>query len=526
MKYRLTIIIILLITLPLAVLGWQSFRILDNEQNLQQAQFIQLTTLRQQQTSLIIKHYFEQQATYWRKQISSWPLTSRHFDQSIQDSPKINHIFMIKKQRHYPEVNKTHSQRTQAFILRMKSIWEDPQRLFSNDQQQTPEKAPVIQSRLSKRPPKVGIDSTHSGWTMWHWESRIIIIYWYQFPNGDIVGLELNSSLLMADIITLLPDSDNSDEQRHYAQRLVNANGQIAYEWGGLKISNTAAVHSTLLPYPLSTWQLEYYAQPNHSKTLSLISLLLLLGIFSLILSAMGYYLFREHNREVRLAKQRVSFVGQVSHELKTPLTNIRLYAEMLEDSLDEDPKSQQYSQIIVNESQRLTRLINNVLSFSRQAKAHVHTINADDEIRQTAQYFIPSFKRHGLEINFQLNAHRMIKADSDSLDQIVNNLLSNVEKYAVEGKQVDITTQITTNAQQQDYFILRIRDYGKGIASHAQKHIFNAFYRANDDITEGVSGTGIGLTIARQQAEKMSASLNLIPVEQGACFEFKLPLS
>ncbi|MCK5726267.1 MAG: HAMP domain-containing histidine kinase [Thiotrichaceae bacterium] len=545
MKYRLPIILVLLITLPLLLLAWQSYRLLNNEKAVQQAQFTQLAKLRQQQSINIIKDYFNKHANQWQSQIPQWSLTESSLNQIIHQSPKINQLFLIgtDKQRDYPIESTQYSKSTHHFIQRMQTIWDDPERLFSNDQQYDQESQTIAPPNtknfkrktsnfLSSTPVKTvtknASPSTRSGWAMWHWESSVIVIYWHQYADDKIIGIELNSSLLMADIIALLPDTDGSVEQQHYVQRLINGNGQIAYEWGDKKLNFTQQknLHSTLLPYPLSTWQLEYFASPDQQQAFGLISLLLL-GIFAILLFSMGYYLYQEYHREVHLAAQRVSFVSQVSHELKTPLTNIRLYAEMLEDSLDDEPKSQQYSQIIVNESQRLTRLINNVLSFSRKAKVHLSAINIDEEIHQTVEYFIPGFKLRHLQVNFQLNVNQPIFADSDGLDQIVNNLLSNVEKYAVKGKQVDIITEIipVLEPNSSAYFILKIRDYGKGITQHAQKHIFKPFYRVDDHISEGVSGTGIGLSIALQQAERMGATLSLTPVDQGACFEFKLPI-
>jgi len=94
------------------------------------------------------------------------------------------------------------------------------------------------------------------------------------------------------------------------------------------------------------------------------------------------------------------------------------------------------------------------------------------------------------------------------------------VEKYAADGKQVDISSAID-----QQQFSLKIRDYGKGIARSERKRIFQPFYRINNQLTEGVSGTGIGLAIAKQQAELLGGSLEIVNVSQGTCFQLKLPL-
>jgi len=101
-------------------------------------------------------------------------------------------------------------------------------------------------------------------------------------------------------------------------------------------------------------------------------------------------------------------------------------------------------------------------------------------------------------------------------LMRLSGNLLNNLRL----GKQLDIHSHIK-NGQ----FIVSVRDYGLGISRTERKHIFKPFYRIEDRITEGVSGTGIGLTIARQQAEHLGGSLNYVDVDNGACFELKLPL-
>jgi len=97
------------------------------------------------------------------------------------------------------------------------------------------------------------------------------------------------------------------------------------------------------------------------------------LGLLGATVISLTYYFYREQSREMREAAQRVSFVNQVSHELKTPLTNIRMYAELIEKDADEsDERLQRYAGVIVSESQRLSRLIGNVLTFSRKQRRNL----------------------------------------------------------------------------------------------------------------------------------------------------------
>src|SRR5205085_5941184 len=122
-------------------------------------------------------------------------------------------------------------------------------------------------------------------------------------------------------------------------------------------------------------------------------------GLVALALTVVGagLFIYRESTRELRLAAQRVSFVNQVSHELKTPLTNVRLYAELLEDHLAaDDAVGQERLRVVVSESQRLSRLITNILTFARgeRGRLTVHPAPGcvDDIVRDVLAQFTPSF--------------------------------------------------------------------------------------------------------------------------------------
>jgi signal transduction histidine kinase len=403
--------------------------------------------------------------------------------------------------------------------------------LFSNQSEQLLEEQTQAKTKsqsfsskriASKRIASKGITKSlpknvlQHGWYLWHWEGGANLIYWQQNNQQQIIGVELEPVRIKSDLISRLPNtvSDN------FRLRVLDTAGQIIYQWGAFRPRKTQALQQHSLSYPLSSWSVEYYAEAYSPAVLSRYSLLLTLAGFALLISTLAWFLYREQTREMRLATQRVQFVSQVSHELKTPLTNIRLYAEMLEDQLDNDPQQQRYLQVITDESQRLSRLIANVLNFPRKPRLHKREFDVNAVIQQSIAHFKPSFAAKSIALNLDLQAMDSLLSDPDALEQIINNLLSNVEKYASNGKQIDISSAID-----QQQFTLKIRDYGKGIARSERKRIFQPFYRINNQLTEGVSGTGIGLAIAKQQAELLGGSLELIAVDKGACFQLKLPL-
>ena len=281
------------------------------------------------------------------------------------------------------------------------------------------------------------------------------------------------------------------------------------------------------LTYPLTSWKLQYYLPSDYlnvstgrSIYLSLVPGLLGLG---LVLIGLAIYFYRENNREIREAEKRVNFVNQVSHELKTPLTNIRMYAELLESNLiDEDEKTRNHLDIIISESQRLSRLILNILSFSRSRKNKTtlhRTIGSVDEVlHHVLDNFKESFNSKGIKVEYDEGANQPVWFDHDILEQIIGNLFNNVEKYASSGGLLKITS-INKN----DRTIITITDNGPGIPHGKREKIFLPFYRISNKLTDGVTGTGIGLSIARDLARLHEGDLVLLQTDTGASFQLDI---
>ena len=191
----------------------------------------------------------------------------------------------------------------------------------------------------------------------------------------------------------------------------------------------------------------------------------------------MAAWVYRERTREMRLAAQRLTFVNQVSHELKTPLTNIRLYAELLDEALDAegDDEDVRHLRVIVGESQRLSRLISNVLTFARGQEGRIRCRPApgciDDIVRDTLAAFDASFEALDLELTTQLDAPARVQIDRDALEQILSNLLDNVEKYAASGGSVKIAT-----AASGEVTTLTVADNGPGVPEAHRQRIFEPF--------------------------------------------------
>ncbi|TCK04051.1 ATP-binding protein [Marinobacterium mangrovicola] len=364
-----------------------------------------------------------------------------------------------------------------------------------------------------------------SGWISWYVDSRLMHIFWWRDPVGRTLGFVLDPGRLQADLIARLPDQQQGIEELGDAQiRLLNSRNENIYSWGDYA-GDGPALRSLGLNHPLGSWRLEYHGPGLQRATPSLwLTLAAPLVLLGLGLTGLGYLLYREQKRESLLARQRVNFVNQVSHELKTPLTNVRLYAEMLEQRLEgeADPATGRYLGVITDESQRLSRLIDNVLSFSRlqrqQLKLSPQLADPDEQISRVLGTFAPLLRQRGIEPLFEPGIGTSQHYDSAALEQILNNLLSNCEKYAPDSGELKLSSWMEGSM-----LSIQVQDNGPGIEDSERERVFDPFYRSSSRLTDGVSGTGIGLGLARDLARAHGGELSLERCEKGACFTIRL---
>ena len=228
-----------------------------------------------------------------------------------------------------------------------------------------------------------------------------------------------------------------------------------------------------------------------------------LVALLTVSIAGGGTLVLRALAAEVRLARQKSSFVANVSHELKTPLTSIRMYAEMLQEGRQRDPaRRRQYLGTIVEESRRLTRLVNRVLDFARLERGGGATTFGPLDLgalcRGVLENERPRLEQAGFAVDFEARGWRAgeaeVRGDPEALAQVLLNLLSNAEKYSGERRQ--ITVELAREAGKTR---IRVLDRGRGIPPGAVRHLFKEFYRADDSLTNPVQGTGLGLAIARR---------------------------
>ncbi|MFO0977300.1 MAG: ATP-binding protein [Planctomycetaceae bacterium] len=376
-----------------------------------------------------------------------------------------------------------------------------------------------------------------SGWFVWYWDRGMNLIYWQRRPSGIIVGAALERSRWISDLMCALPETDTSRSDA-VSFRVVGSASETIYTWGPEWPRNAPAYCEVPLANPLASWRLQCFVPatliPTSGGSL-LFNLIAGLSAVTLTLSAMGWVLYRDYSRDLREASQQVSFVNQVSHELKTPLTNIRMYAELLENDLETilpdeqsgtmrntsagDPRRR--LEVITSEAQRLSRLIGNVLTFARQQRNTLQlqpqSVQVVEVIRNILDRFAPSLSEHRIAATLTGTVEGTHRIDTDFLEQILGNLISNVEKYAADGQVLHVHV-----SSENDRLLIDIRDSGPGIPAQYREEIFRPFARLDNDV-RSASGTGIGLTIARELARQHAGDLVLLNSDKGCWFQIQL---
>jgi signal transduction histidine kinase len=252
------------------------------------------------------------------------------------------------------------------------------------------------------------------------------------------------------------------------------------------------------------------------------------IGFIVLLTVLSGYLLLRAVNRDLQMAETRSHFVASVSHELKTPLTAIRMFAEtlVLGRTANEAARTE-YLETIVNESERLARLVDNVLDFSKieQGKKiyRMKPTHLPDVIRSAARAIQYPLTQQGFALNVSIDeALPSTPADADALEQAVLNLLSNAMKYSKHARQIDLTcSRDNGNA------LIAVTDHGIGIGPQDQQQIFEKFYRVRSTDTEWVAGTGLGLTLVKHIVQAHGGSVDVrSEVGHGSTFTIRIPFA
>jgi signal transduction histidine kinase len=367
-------------------------------------------------------------------------------------------------------------------------------------------------------------------------DNRLNVLCWYR-PRRDtnlVFGAQFSLAALQLGLKHILDELETALREEIAVAVLNDAGKPIAVSRSAFEGNWKHPFVSTEIGESLPHWEVAVYLlDPGKlSRSANLLRLTLGLLIVLLLLSiAVGSWLIvNDLKRQLVLASQKTDFVSNVSHELKTPLTSIRMFSELLAEGRVTDPaKRQSYLHIISAESSRLTRLINNVLDFSRmergEKKYDMRRLDVVALIRDTAETYRPHLEAAGFTLECDLAPQSVeVKADRDALAQIVVNLLSNAEKYS--GPKKEISVKLKFEAEPLRVVEMQVLDRGLGVPHGCEARIFEKFYRAHNSLSSGIQGSGLGLTIARQIARAHGGDLTYQAREGGgSSFILRLPV-
>jgi signal transduction histidine kinase len=475
-----------------------------------------------------------------------------------------------------------------------------PQSSYQPDRDKTDTvAAKELQSNLSKAIPAEAefgqlIGNGTDGILARFLQNKLRLMFWHRLGSEPdlIFGAQLNLDRVVDGLRGLVqPGPELRDE---ICVAVLDDNAKpVALSQAGFSANWKRPLVATEIGDALPHWEVAAYlvnpARLAQTANTAKLTLGLLIAVLVLAIGVGSWLIVRSLNSELKLARQKTDFVGNVSHELKTPLTSIRMFSELLAEGRVADPaKQRSYLDIITAEAARLTRLINNVLDFSRmergEKKYNFQPCDLAEVVRAAAQTFRPHLEAGGFKFDCVLPGTAVpVHGDADALSQIIVNLLSNAEKYsngpaltpsprpsgergtnllgapasprpvgsrkpelagetpALPGtaprfsggkeeehfnNRKEITLQLARRESPLPHAEVKVLDRGSGVPRGSEEKVFEKFYRAHDSLSSGVQGSGLGLTIARQIARAHGGDVVYeLRDGGGSCFILRLPL-
>ena len=371
-------------------------------------------------------------------------------------------------------------------------------------------------------------------------EGEIYPIEFEILPNGDfsfyrkvwrdqqryVQGFVVNGDEVMREVFEgIYQGSVLRDE----ATLILSYRGEVLRSYGAAREAARILVFRSPLAFPLGDIELIVSAAELTLGTGAyLVNALAVL--LSLLIPGVLYGVYRLGRGQIELAQERSNFVSAVSHELKTPLTSIRMYGEILRAGwVESEEKKRSYYDFIFFESERLSRLIANVLHLARltnnDSPLELRSYPPDRLLDMIRSKVSSQIEAAGFALELaaaELPASLTILAEEDALSRIFINLVDNALKFSrtAERKVVVIGYRLANaGGNEEGEVVFFVRDYGPGIDRDQRKKLFRLFYRGENELTRTTPGTGIGLALVKELAAKMNAQVDLESKEPGVEF-------
>ena len=429
---------------------------------------------------------------------------------------------------------------TQTKVPIQKNDFNVQKRSVIPQQQMAPTTATTADPTLSKVAPSEAefrqiIGEEREGTLARFSDNKLNVLIWYRPPRrGDLVfGVQLSLPTLVEAVKDYIQNLDANLKDEICVALLDDNAKPVTRSQTNFSPNWRHPLIATEIGDQLPHWEVAIYllnpAKVSQAVRTAQFTLGLLVAILLTAIATGSWLIVHCLRKELLLARQKTDFVSNVSHELKTPLTSIRMFSELLaEGRVKEVEKQRSYLNIINAETGRLTRLINNVLDFARlergEKKYHFERCDLAELLHETCEMYRPHLEEAGFTLQCGCNEPcTMVNGDRDALAQIVVNLLSNAEKYSGDKKEIVVgLKQTKANGSAE----LTVCDRGLGVPRGCEEKIFEQFYRAHDSLSSGIQGSGLGLTLARQIARAHGGDVTYKPREEGgSCFTLRLPI-
>lgn len=217
--------------------------------------------------------------------------------------------------------------------------------------------------------------------------------------------------------------------------------------------------------------------------------------------------------------------IANVSHDLRTPLTMIKSYAEMIRDLSGNNPeKRDQHLQVIIDETDRLNSLVGDLLSISRMQSGKMVLTRSNFSLTNAVESIVNTYKimemEEGYRFNFNCKVNFIVNGDEEKIKQVISNLFTNAIKFAGEDKTVNVTLK-----RRGKFVLCKIEDHGIGIDPEEQDHVWERYYRASSNMVRPAEGSGLGLSIVKEILTLHKTDFGVdSTVGKGTTFWFELP--
>ena len=354
--------------------------------------------------------------------------------------------------------------------------------------------------------------------------------------KGELIGLAgvvLNERFVRDDLIAgsigkILSRYHANDASPDIAMTLTDENKQVLYSNA---MAQDGHFFESNFDRPFSNWKVGVGLKNTNLDELARDSFLHSAGATLLVVVVLvcGIALtIRATDREARLAQAKSNFVSNVSHELKTPLSLLSLFSEILElGRVNSEEKKTEYYRIIRHESLRLNKMIDNILDFSKIEAGRKTYVFAPGDMAEVIEDVLSSYRYQIINSGFDIQTNIQpdlppVLIDRDAMAQAISNLLDNAIKYSGEVKSLTITTKIIGSD-----LSIEVADRGIGIPRAEQAKIFEKFYRVGNGLVHDVKGSGLGLSLVKHIVEAHNGSISVeSELGKGSRFTILLPLA